>query len=78
MTRGTGALRSRISRDSVVVMDEARRSRSEFFDGFARHAHGASTGASFVGVSGIPIQNAGGNTGGIPGLRERLRHPGRD
>ena len=51
--RRRGAL---VRRNTVVIADEAHRSRYDFVDGFARHMRDALPNASFVGFTGTPIE----------------------
>ena len=45
-----------VRRNTVVIADEAHRSRYDFVDGFARHMRDALPNASFVGFTGTPIE----------------------
>src|SRR5437870_5574124 len=54
-------------RNIVVIADEAHRSQYDFIDGFARHMHDALPNASFIGVTGTPIEKTDANTRAVFG-----------
>ncbi|GIV83934.1 MAG: hypothetical protein KatS3mg052_0941 [Candidatus Roseilinea sp.] len=54
-------------RNIVVIADEAHRSQYDFIDGFARHLRDALPGASFIGFTGTPIEQADANTRAVFG-----------
>ena len=63
-------------RNIVVIADEAHRSQYDFIDGFARHMRDALPRASFVGVTGTPIELKDANTrADLRRLHQRVRHP---
>ena len=45
-------------RNVVVIADEAHRSQYDFLDGYARHLRDALPGATYLGFTGTPIENA--------------------
>ncbi len=54
-------------RNIVVIADEAHRSQYDFIDGFAAHMRNALPGASFIGFTGTPIEQADANTRAVFG-----------
>ncbi len=54
-------------RNIVVMADEAHRSQYDFVDGFAVHMRHALPGASFIGFTGTPIEQADANTRAVFG-----------
>ena len=54
-------------RNIVVIADEAHRSQYDFIDGFAAHMRNALPGASFIGFTGTPIEQADRNTRNVFG-----------
>ncbi len=54
-------------RNIVVIADEAHRSQYDFIDGFARHLRDALPGASFIGFTGTPIEQADKSTRAVFG-----------
>ena len=54
-------------RNIVVIADEAHRSQYDFVDGFARHMRDALPSASFVGLTGTPIELRDANTRAVFG-----------
>src|SRR6266571_312821 len=54
-------------RNIVVIADEAHRSQYDFIDGFARHMHDALPNASFIGLTGTPIEQSDRSTPAVFG-----------
>lgn len=54
-------------RNIVVIADEAHRSQYDLIDGMARHMRDALPGASFIGFTGTPIEQADANTRAVFG-----------
>ena len=54
-------------RNIVVIADEAHRSQYDFIDGYARHMRDALPNASFIGVTGTPIELADAGTRAVFG-----------
>ena len=54
-------------RNIVVIADEAHRSQYDFIDGYARHMRDALPNASFIGLTGTPIELEDANTRAVFG-----------